>query len=214
MIGFIGTCLQLQLIITARTLNSFWMPYEEPLPNLSLISHSSLLLLQGAEKVSYLNSSQSHMATYGQLVSKSWCRAPSGAHDQIFSLLFDSTVLFLWGALSDERTVCLLYMLLAPASAVFLGFESLGTGDHILLSQIWDFLFVASCDSEGHGGGIRPHLHTGSSLNSLLHGPHRRQHPEHLIVLCYSSYCHGNAFVNILCRGNKWSYSLLLLFQF
>jgi hypothetical protein len=28
--------------------------------------------------------SQSHIATDGQSVSKSWCRAPSGAHDQIF----------------------------------------------------------------------------------------------------------------------------------
>jgi hypothetical protein len=24
-------------------------------------------------------------------------------------------------------------------------------------------LFVASCDSQGHGGGIRPRLHTGST---------------------------------------------------
>jgi hypothetical protein len=50
------------------------------------------------------------------------------------------TVLLLWGALSDER-VCLLYMLLALAIVVFIGSESLGTRDHILLSQIWDFPF-------------------------------------------------------------------------
>jgi hypothetical protein len=37
--------------------------------------------------------------------------------------------------------VCLLYMLLALASAVLLGSEFLGTRDHILLSQIWDFPF-------------------------------------------------------------------------
>jgi hypothetical protein len=37
--------------------------------------------------------------------------------------------------------VCLLYMLLALASAVFLGSESLGTRDRILLSQISDFSF-------------------------------------------------------------------------
>jgi hypothetical protein len=30
------------------------------------------------------NSSQSHIATDGQSISKSWCRAPSWAHDQIF----------------------------------------------------------------------------------------------------------------------------------
>jgi hypothetical protein len=37
--------------------------------------------------------------------------------------------------------VCLLHMLLALASAVFLGSESRGARDRILLSQIWDFAF-------------------------------------------------------------------------
>jgi hypothetical protein len=37
--------------------------------------------------------------------------------------------------------VCLLYMLLVLASVVFLGSESLGARDHILLSRIWDFPF-------------------------------------------------------------------------
>jgi hypothetical protein len=48
--------------------------------------------------------SQSHIATDGQSISKSWCRAPSGDHDQIFITYFDSYGLALWGALSDERT--------------------------------------------------------------------------------------------------------------
>jgi hypothetical protein len=82
-------------------------------------------------------------------VSKSWCRA---------YLLRSCSC----GAPSLTRgRVCLLYMLLALASVVFLGSESLVTRDHILLSQIWDSLFVASYDSQGHGGGIRPRLHTG-----------------------------------------------------
>jgi hypothetical protein len=37
--------------------------------------------------------------------------------------------------------VCLLYMLLALARAIFLESEFLGTPNHILLSQIWDFPF-------------------------------------------------------------------------
>jgi hypothetical protein len=46
------------------------------------------------------------------------------------------------GASSLTRgRVCLLYTLLGLPNAVFLGSESLGTRDHILLSQIWDFLF-------------------------------------------------------------------------
>jgi hypothetical protein len=68
-------------------------------------------------------------------------------------LLFDSYGL-------TRRRVCHLYMLLVLARAVSLGSESLLTPNQILLSQIWDFLFVASYDSQGYGGGIRSRLHT------------------------------------------------------
>jgi hypothetical protein len=74
------------------------------------------------------------------------------------------------------------------ASAAIFRPESRGTHHHILLSQIRDFsnlqgqvpvfipsrnrvaqlhpsalgpLFIASNDSQGYGGGIRPHLHMG-----------------------------------------------------
>jgi hypothetical protein len=68
------------------------------------------------------------------------------------------TVLFFCGVPSLTRgRVCLLYI----ASVIFLRIESLSTRDNILLSQIWDFLFVASYYSQVHGGGIRPRLHTG-----------------------------------------------------
>jgi hypothetical protein len=54
-----------------------------------------------------------------------------------YLLLFDSYSLVFCGAPSLTRgRVCLLYMLLALASAVYLGSESLGTRDHILQSQI------------------------------------------------------------------------------
>jgi hypothetical protein len=54
-----------------------------------------------------------------------------------YLLSFDSYGLVFCGAPSLTRgRVCLLYMLLALASAVFLGYKSLGTRDHILLSQI------------------------------------------------------------------------------
>jgi hypothetical protein len=81
-----------------------------------------------------------------------------------------------------------LQLLLVLASAVILRSESCGTHDHILLSQIRDSpnlqgqvpvymspnnrvaqlypqvlgsLFVTFYDSQGYGGGIRPHLYTG-----------------------------------------------------
>jgi hypothetical protein len=87
--------------------------------------------------------------------------------------------------------VCYLQLLLTLANAVILGSECRETHDHILLSQIRDspnlkskihvfistrnrvaqlypqalsFLFVASYDSQGHGGGIRTRLHTGVTV--------------------------------------------------
>jgi hypothetical protein len=88
-------------------------------------------------------SSQSHMnlATDGQSVSKSWCRAASMAHDQIFITVWQLRSCFCGAPSLTRGRVCLLYMLLVLASAVFLGSESLGTRDHILLSQISDFPF-------------------------------------------------------------------------
>jgi hypothetical protein len=103
---------------------------------------------------------QIYIATDCQSISKSWCRAPSGAYDQIFIILWQLWSCF-YGAPSLTRgRVCLLYMPLALASLVFLGSESFVTPNHILLFQM-NFLFVASYDSQWHGGGIRSRLHTG-----------------------------------------------------
>jgi hypothetical protein len=80
-------------------------------------------------------------ATDRQPKNKSWCRTPSGAHDQIFITVwqlwscFCGTTSLAWGRVS------FLYMLLALASVVFLGSKSLVTRDHILLPQVWDFSF-------------------------------------------------------------------------
>jgi hypothetical protein len=88
-------------------------------------------------------------------------KRPFGAYDQIFIIVRQLRVGWCWALLSLTRgRVCRLQLLLALASAVILGSESRGTRDHILLSQIRDFLFVASCDSQGYGGGILPRLHT------------------------------------------------------
>jgi hypothetical protein len=38
-------------------------------------------------RISSQSQSQSYIATDGRSISKSWCRAPSGAHDQIFIIV-------------------------------------------------------------------------------------------------------------------------------
>jgi hypothetical protein len=108
--------------------------------------------------------SQSYIATDGQSITKSLCRAPSGARDQIFITLWQLRSYFCGLPFLTRGRVCFLYMQLALASVVFFGSESLGIRDHILLSQIWDFLFVNSYVSQGHGGGIRTHLYKGEIL--------------------------------------------------
>jgi hypothetical protein len=84
--------------------------------------------------------SPSHIATDGQSVSKSWCQAPSGAHDQIFITVWHLRCFFV-GPLSDERTGLPFVYAAGLCQWVFLGSESLGTWDHVLLSQIWIFHF-------------------------------------------------------------------------
>jgi hypothetical protein len=59
-----------------------------------------------------------------------------------YLLLFDSySLVFVGRPIWREDGPVFSYMLLSLASAVFFGSESLGIRDHILLSQIWDFLF-------------------------------------------------------------------------
>jgi hypothetical protein len=74
------------------------------------------------------------MATDGRSISKSWCRAP-------FTIVWQLRSCFCGAPSLTRGRVCLLYMLLVLANAVFLGSESLGSRDHILLSQFWDFPF-------------------------------------------------------------------------
>jgi hypothetical protein len=82
-------------------------------------SHLGMPTLQNWTQFSNANfQSQSHIVTDRQSVSKSWCRAPSEAHDQIF-LTVSQLRSCLCGAPSWMRgLICLLYMLLSLASAI------------------------------------------------------------------------------------------------
>jgi hypothetical protein len=100
----------------------------------------------------------------------SWCRGPSGAHDQIFITVWHLLSSFCGAPFLTRRPVCLLYMLLALASAVFLGSESLGTRDHILLSQIWDFHFRRLLPlARSRWRYSTPPPHGGHGISSLIH---------------------------------------------
>jgi hypothetical protein len=98
---------------------------------------------------------------------------PTGVYDQIFITVRHLRVCWIGAPSLMRGRVCRLKLLLALASAVILGSESRGTRDHNLMSQISGLsFFVASYDSQGYGGVIRPHVHTGwTRLLSYLNGP-------------------------------------------
>jgi hypothetical protein len=77
-----------------------------------------------------------------QSASLSWNKAPIWGLQADFYYRQTIAVLLMWGSLSLTRgRDCHLQLLLVLASAVILGSDSRGARDHILLSQIRDFLF-------------------------------------------------------------------------
>jgi hypothetical protein len=72
--------------------------------------------------------------------------------------------------------------------------------------------FVASYDSQGHGGGIRPRLHTDSQLNSLLQqsslylGTYHIESTVPLLLRAYS--LRGNVFAEPLPRNGRCLFAL------
>jgi hypothetical protein len=113
---------------------------------------------------------------------------PSRAQDQIFVTVRQLLVCGCGASYLTRGRVCCLQLRLVLASAEILGFESRGTHDYILLSQIrdslnlksqvpvfisltnrvaqfyprhWFCLFVALYESQGYGGSIGTRFHAG-----------------------------------------------------
>jgi hypothetical protein len=95
-----------------------------------------------------------------------WITHPSGAYDRISITVRQLQVCWRGAFFLGRGRVCRLQMLLALASAVIFGSESLGTSDQILLSQIRDFPFRRLLRPAGLLWGIRPRFHTGPPLLS------------------------------------------------
>jgi hypothetical protein len=129
---------------------------------------------------------------------------PSGAYDQIFITV--GLLRICWcGALSLTRgRVCRLQLLLAVASAVILGSESLGTRGRILLSQIWDFSFrrlLRLAGSRWRHSTPPPHMffrpysarHSSFSWN-LRHNIHSLKTAVKQHELLLQTFTHKNTF--------------------
>jgi hypothetical protein len=116
-------------------------------------------------------------------VSRTVClgtKHPFGAYDKILIIVWQLRVCWFGAPSLTRGRVYRLQLLLVLASAVFLGSESLGTRDHILLSQIWDYPFRRLLPL-AVSRWKRPSL---SPIN-LRHGPHRK----HLLLQTCLQFC-------------------------
>jgi hypothetical protein len=132
--------------------------------------------------------SRSHIATDGQSVSQS-VSLGVGHHDQIYISIWQLRFCFCGAPSLTKERVCLLYMLLVLASAVFLGSESLGTRDHILLSQTWDFPFcrlLRLAGSQNYSSQSQSHIATDGQSVSLGVEPHLGLMTRYLVL--FDSY--------------------------
>jgi hypothetical protein len=150
--------------------------------------------------------SESYVTTDAQSASLSWNKAPIwGLRPDIYYFL-TITFLLLLSSLSDEMTgvFCTCYWP-SPAQCF------LGPSPFVLVTIFYCLifetsLFVASYDSQGHGGGIRPRLHTGLAANisrvalhSLRTNPHRK-----LPLYCWNVFTnHCIATVAVLTAANS-----------
>jgi hypothetical protein len=95
--------------------------------------------------------------TDGQSARLSWDKAPILRPDFYYSQTV--TGLLMLGALSDNR------MGLSSSAQSFSGPSPFGLLTVFYYLRFETSLFVASYNSQGHGGGIRPRLNTVESMN-------------------------------------------------
>jgi hypothetical protein len=98
---------KLALQITMKTSCYFVFSHSGTAEQKFFCTHSSSLRL--TRNCPWTNSvtpsvsqSQSHIPTDGQSVYLSWCRAPAGAHDQMFLLVWELPVLSMWGQINTN----------------------------------------------------------------------------------------------------------------
>jgi hypothetical protein len=104
--------------------------------------------------------SQSHIATDGQSVNLG-VEPHLRLMTRYLLLSWQLRSWFLWGALSDERSVLSRYAAGPCQRRSYLGLSPLVLTTIFYCLRFETSHFVASYDTQGHGGGIRPRLHTG-----------------------------------------------------
>jgi hypothetical protein len=142
------------------------------------LTHCSSCRLSESE-----SESESHVTTDGQSAGISCNKAPNWGLQPDFLLLSGSCRFVDVGRSIWQEDGSIIYNCCWPSPAQsFSGPSPVGLVAIFYCLRFEISLFVGSYDSQGHGGGIRPRLHTGYSVNSQLtvlfitsrHGPCRK----------------------------------------
>jgi hypothetical protein len=135
-----------------------WTPSERrlSLTNLGMVSTLS------NSNLYYSNESESYVTTDGQSTSLSWNKAPFWGLRPGSSYCQTVAGLLTWGVLW-RKDGSVVYNCCWPSSAQsFSGSSSVELVTIFYCLRFESSIFVVSYDSQGYGGGIRPHLHTGN----------------------------------------------------
>jgi hypothetical protein len=142
---------------------------------------------------------------------------PSGVYDQILITVRQLGVCWCRAFSLTSGRVCRLQLLMVLASAVIFGSESLGTRDHILLSQIRDFPFRRLLRLARLRWRYSTRLHTGLShlasvvlLVTPLHELSRKHRFEQYLYCCMHICCRGNIFTKPLPRNISTRYNIII----
>jgi hypothetical protein len=145
--------------------------------------------------------SESHVMTDGQSASRSWNKATIWALRPDYCQKVAG--LFMLGALSDERRVYRLQLLLSLASAVILASVSRGTRD-----QISDLRLSFSSPPTTRSTTVEAFcwfwvwvwvwFSTELFFIDTSHGPNRTYRSQHFLYCCLRIRCHGKLFTKPL----------------
>jgi hypothetical protein len=139
---------------------------------------------------------------------------PSGAYDQIF-IIVRQLLVCLYGALSLTRErACRLLCCWSSMAQSFSGPISVALVTIFYCLRFETSLSVASYDSQGYGGSIRPRLHTGCTVWCftnvdctenpvvLFVSSDRTENFSHSPYCCMSTNCRRDVFTSVL-RSNS-----------
>jgi hypothetical protein len=124
--------------------------------------------------------------TVGQSVSLG-VKPPSGAHNQIFITVWQLRSCFCGAPCLSRGRVCLCICVWCwplPAQS-FSGPSPLVLATIFYCLRFETSFFVASYDSQGHGGGIRPHLYTATGPHYIAFVRTPRKTPLPTILLLH-----------------------------